>query len=123
MGVGSVTCRETFARNDESRCVGAEVEEELGDDIESQDCVVRKLVVSEAKDTEEHCLEDCQIMDTGERRMGYIEAYQDEEPSELNGLAADCVDCGDCNPVTGDGSCENNDQVADSSVQELLVNC
>jgi len=50
---GTVTCREAFTGNDESRGVRPEIEEELGEDVEGEQGVTRELMVSEADDYKE----------------------------------------------------------------------
>lgn len=76
---GPVACREAFTRDDEGRGVGAEVEEELSDHVESEQATGADLVVCEADDAEKN--------------------REDREAGNLNGLAADCVDGGDSDPV------------------------
>lgn len=50
---GTVTCREAFTGNDESRGVRPEIEEELGEDVEGKQGVTRELMVSKADDYKE----------------------------------------------------------------------
>lgn len=69
---GAVARREALAGHDEGGGVGAEVEEELGEDVERQEGGVRDLVVGEADYDEE------------DREHG--------EAHELDGLAAEGVD-------------------------------
>ena len=50
VGGRSVTCWETFTRNDKRCSVRSEVEEELAKDVQSQEPVWWEMVVSEAND-------------------------------------------------------------------------
>lgn len=53
VGGRTVASRKALSRDDECRSIGAKVEEELGENIESQETVVGDLVVSESEYTEE----------------------------------------------------------------------
>jgi hypothetical protein len=97
----AVARREALAGDDESRSVGAEVEEELAEDVKSQESVLAKLVVREADDAEED--------------------GEDGEAHELDGLAADGVDGCDGDPVAGDGTSADDDQIAYGGVAEDVV--
>lgn len=101
MGGRAVTCWETLAGHDESGAVGPEVEEELRQDVEREECVTREVVVCEADDDEED--------------------GQHGEAQELDGLAAEGVDCCDGDPVSGNGSGAGEDQVANCVAVEDLV--
>ena len=75
MRCGAVARGEAFTRDDECCRVGAEVEEELGEDVECEEGMAREVVVGEANDDEEN--------------------GENGETHELDGLAAEGVDCGD----------------------------
>lgn len=98
---GPVPGREALAGHDEGRRVGPEVEEELGDDVESQQATLAQLVVGKTDDDE----------DDGE----------DEETHELDGLAAEGVDGRHGDPVPGDGTGADDDQVTNGGVVKDLV--
>lgn len=98
---GSVAGGEALARNDEGGRVGAEVEEELGQDVEGEETASSDLVVGETHDTE----------DDGE----------DDEAHELNRLTADSVNKSDSHPVSGNGTSADKDDVTDGDVVEELV--
>src|SRR5438046_1074978 len=91
----------TEARYEESFRVWPEVEEELSEDVESQESMFAQMVVRESNDTEEN--------------------GEDNEPHELNGLATDGVARGNGNPVAGNGASADDDQVSDSSIAEDLI--
>ena len=97
----TVTSGEDFTGDDEGGAVGSEVEEELGNDVETEETVGGELVVGETHGNEED--------------------GQHTETHELNGLAADGVDGGDRDPVAGDGTSEDDDQVTDGGVVQELV--
>jgi hypothetical protein len=101
VGGRSVTRREAFAGHDECGCVGAEVEKELAQNVESEKSVTRQLFEGEADDAEEN----------GEK----------EESNELDWLTADSVNESDGEPVTGDGTSTNEDEVADGGFVEDVV--
>ena len=90
-----------LSRNDESRGVGTEVEEELCEDVEGEKPVSSQRVVGEA-DGDEDCSED-------------------DETDDLDGLATDGVDGGNGDPVAGDGAGTSYDEVANGLVEEDLV--
>lgn len=98
---GPVACRETFAGHDEGGGVGAEVEEELSNDVEGEQATLVQFVVGEADDDK----------DDGE----------DGEAHELDGLAADGVNRRHRDPVAWDGAGADNDQIADGGVVEDLI--
>lgn len=97
----TVTGREDFTRNDEGGCVGAKVEEELSNDVDGEEAVGGKLVVSKAHDNEED--------------------GEDDETSHLDRLAAESINGGNRDPVARDGTSQDDDDVADSGVVEKLV--
>lgn len=78
-----------------------EVEEELSKNINSKETVGGNVLVGETHDNEKDS--------------------KDDETHELNSLSANSINCGDGNPVSGDGTTENNDDVTNSSVVEVLV--
>ena len=78
-----------------------QVEEELSDDVEGEEAVLADVVVGEADDAEED----------GEHGKTH----------ELDGLASDRVHRGDGDPVTGNGTGADDDDVTDSGVVEKLV--
>ena len=92
---------EALAGYDEGGGVRAEVEEELGEDVEGQERVFTKLVVGEADDAEENG-EDCKA-------------------SKLDGLAANGIDSSNGDPVAGDGTRADDDQITDGRVAEDFV--
>lgn len=100
---GAVARGEALARHDEGGCVGAEVEEELRDDVEAQKAVVGPFerLVGEADDDE----------DDG----------QDAEAAELDWFAADEVHRGDGHPVSGDGAGADQNEIADGVAVEVFV--
>ena len=98
---GAVSRRETFTRYNKSGGVGAEVEEELAEDIQRKEGVLGEFVVSEADDAEED--------------------GEDDETHQLDGFAADGVDGCDSDPVARDGAGADDDQVADGGVAEDVV--
>ena len=78
VGGGTVAGGETFTRHNESGGVGAEVEEELGQDVEGQESmagVSQEVLVGESDDDEED--------------------GEDGETHELDGLTAEGIDCCD----------------------------
>ena len=92
---------ETFTRYNKRGGIGAEVEEELAEDIQRKEGVLGEFVVGEADDAEEDS--------------------QDDEAHQLDGFAADGVDGRDGNPVARDGAGADDDQVADGGVAEDVV--
>lgn len=97
----SVPRREALAGNNEGGRVGTKVEEELRQDVHSQQAVLAQLVVGEAHDDEED--------------------GEDGETHQLDRLAADGVDRGHGHPVARDRTGQDNDEVADGGVVEVLV--
>ena len=97
----SVSGREAFSWHNKCGGVGSEVEEELGQYVKSHESTFVELVVSKTDDGE----------DDGEQN----EAHQ------LNRFAANGVDSCDSDPVTWNGACAHNDQVADCIAVEDLV--
>lgn len=59
VGGGAVASGETFAGDDEGGGVRAEVEEELGEDVDCEEAMAGELVVGEAEDAEEDGLGGC----------------------------------------------------------------
>ena len=76
--------------------VRAEVEEELGEYVDSQEAIGADMVVGEAHDDEED--------------------GEDDESAHLNGLPAEGVKSGDRDPIPGDRTGKNDDHVTDSGV-------
>lgn len=77
------------------------VEEELGNDIDGKEAVGAQLVVGETHNDEEN--------------------GQDSEATKLNGLTAQSINGSNRNPVSRDGTSEDNDDVTNSSVVQVLV--
>ena len=98
---GAVPRGEAFAGNNKRGGVGAEVEEELAEDIQRKEGVLGEFVVGEADDAEED--------------------GEDDEAHQLDGFAADGVDGRDGDPVARDGAGADDDQVADGGVAEDVV--
>lgn len=46
---------------------------------------------------------------------------QDDETHQLNGLAADSINGSSSDPVSGNGTSKDNDQVSDSGIHELFI--
>lgn len=46
---------------------------------------------------------------------------EDDEAAELDGFTADSVDCGDGDPVAGDGACTDDNEITNGSVAEDVV--
>lgn len=61
----------------------------------------RQLIVGKAHDDEEN--------------------GQESESAKLDGLATNCIDCGNCDPVSRNSAGKNDDQVSNCGVQEELV--
>lgn len=76
---GAVSSREALAGDDECSCVGAEVEEELSDDIDTEHSLGLDVMVVETPDQEEDS--------------------KDGEAHVLNWLAANSVDGGNTEPI------------------------
>lgn len=76
--------------------VGAKVEEEIRQNVAGDEASLADVVVTKAHDAENDC--------------------EESEAHELNRLAANGVNHGDCNPVSGNGSGANENQVADCCV-------
>lgn len=98
---GSVSCGETLARHNKGGRVGTEVEEELSQDIDSQQAVLSKLVVGEAHDDEKNS--------------------EDSEAHQLDRLAADGVNSRHGHPVARNSASQDNNEVANGSVVEVFV--
>ena len=113
-------CGLTFTRDDEGGGVGAEVEEELSDNVASEETLFSDLVVS------------CEMVRSLLFDIGRIEQLtethdtehdgQNDETTELNRLAADSINGCNGDPVTGDSASADQDQVTDRDVIEDLVN-
>lgn len=99
---GTVAGGEAFSGGDESRGVRAEVEEELGEDVESEETLAAEIVVGEANDDEKD----------GEH----------DEAHELDGPSADGINGGNGDPVARDCARADKDDVPDSYVVEKFVN-
>ena len=97
----SISCWEAFSWDDEGGGVGSEVEEELAQDVEGEKCVMVQLVIGEADDAEKD--------------------RKDDEAHKLDWLATDGVDRCDCNPITWNGTCTNDDQVTNGGISEDVV--
>lgn len=103
VGGGTITGREALSGDDESGSVRAEVEEELGNDVETQKTVVglEERIVGEANDDEEN--------------------GQDDEAHQLDGLTANGINGGHGHPVAGNGTSTDEDQVTNGIATEGLV--
>ncbi len=99
----SVAGRETFAGNDECGCIGSEVEEELSQNVEGQKTVLTQVAVGKSNDDEDY--------------------REKSESHQLDRLSSDGVDGCNSNPVTWNGACADDDQVANSGIAEDLVDC
>lgn len=93
IGGTAVACGEALARHDEGSCIGAEVEEELCQDVKSPQTAVILVQVGKANHGEK--------------------GRQDEEPQELNTYASDLVNNGDGNQVSRNGTSTDQDKVSD----------
>lgn len=98
---GAVAGREALSGNDEGGGVGAEVEEELAENVESKLASRANGVVTETEDAEEDGKEG--------------------EAHKLNRLAANGVNESNSDPVTRNGTSTDDDQVTDSVVVVSLV--
>lgn len=98
----TVAGREDLAGNNKGGGVGSKVEEELGNDVDGEEAVGGEVMVSKAHDNEEN--------------------GKNDETSHLDGLATESINGGHRNPVAGNGTSTDDDDVADSSVVEELVN-
>lgn len=83
------------------RCIGAEIEEELRENVEREEPLFAEVVVGEAN----HHKDD----------------GQEDKAHHLNGLAADCVNGCDSHPISRDGACTDEDEIADGRVVEDVV--
>mgnify|MGYP006900024593 CR=1 FL=1 len=103
MGGGTVARWEALSRHDERGGVGTEVEEELRDDVERQEAIVGILqrVIGETDDDEED--------------------GQHDEAHQLDRLTAEGINRSDGNPVSGDGTGADQNQVADGGPVEVFV--
>ena len=101
MACRPVSCGKALSRNDECGGVGPEVEEELRDDEAGEQAGGADRVVAEAHDAEED--------------------GQQGEAHELDWLAADGIAEGNGDPVAGDGTCADKDDVADCDVHVVVV--
>lgn len=97
---GTVAGGEAFTGGDESGGVGAEVEEELGENVESEETLAADVVVREADYNEED--------------------GENDEAHKLDGPAADSIDGGNGDPVAGDCASADQDDVPDRNVVEKL---
>nr|POE48707.1 hypothetical protein CFP56_38803 [Quercus suber] len=98
---GAVAGGEALAGHDEGGGVGAEVEEELGQDVAGQESLLADGVVGETHDAEQD--------------------GEDGETHQLNRLATDGVDERDGNPVARDGTGTDEDEVTDGNIVVDLV--
>lgn len=92
---------EALARDDEGGRVRTEVEEELSQDVHSQQAVLTKLVIGETHDDEQDS--------------------EDREAHELDGLAADGVNGSNGHPVARDGTRQDDDKIANRSIVQIFV--
>lgn len=98
---GTVASWEALSWHDEGGCIWTEVEEELDEDVESELGVTRELLVSETPDAEED--------------------GEDGEAHQLNWLTSDGVNKCDGDPVTWNGTSNDENAVTGGKVVKLLV--
>lgn len=97
-----VACSLAFVREkNRTRKLLTKVEEELGDNVDSKEAVGAQLVVGETHNNEED--------------------GQDSEATKLDGLTAQSINGSNGNPVSRDGTSEDNDNVTNSGVVQVLV--
>jgi hypothetical protein len=101
VGGRPVASGEAFSRHDEGGGVGTPVEEKLDEDVDGQHAVGLDVIVGESPDDEQN--------------------GQEDEADELQGLAADCVNGSNREPVTRDGSSADEDAVTSSKVEKFVV--
>ncbi len=75
---GAITCREAFSWHNKGRCVRSEVEEEVTQDEQAKLAAIANDVIAEAEDAEED--------------------GEDDEASQLDGLASNRVTQRDSDP-------------------------
>jgi hypothetical protein len=101
VGGGTVACREALARYDEGGGVGTPIEEELDQDVDGQLRMTRDLV-------------ECKTPD-GKKDS------ENNETSELERLAANCVNGGNGEPVTWDSASADENAVSSGKVVQAPV--
>lgn len=101
VGGGPVARGKAFSRDDERCGVGTPIEEKLNENVDGQHTVGANVLVGEAPDDEQNSEED--------------------EADQLKGLAAHCVDGGNCEPVTRDGTSADENAVTGGKIEELAV--
>lgn len=92
----------TFSWNDEGGRIGAEVEEELSDDVAGEQAIFADRMIAEAHDAEQN--------------------GQDDEAAHLDWLATNSIHSGCGDPVTRYCACTDEDEIADGDVVEDAVN-
>lgn len=98
---GSVASWEAFSWNNEGGGVGAKVEKELTKNVKREKATLGDGVESGTDDEEEN--------------------GENDESHELDGLTTNGIDSSDGDPVSGDGTSTDEDDVSDSVVAEGLV--
>jgi len=102
----TVTSGEDLTRNDEGGGVGAKVLEEVGQAVEEDESLSATIAGDE--------LVVCETHDDKS-------ASEDDETHELDRLASPRVDEKEADPVSGDETCDGEDQVADGDVVQVPV--
>lgn len=102
VGGRAVARRETLTGDDEGGCVGPEVEEELAEHVEREQCGGAELVECKSDDAEK--------------------GRENSESHKLNWLSSDGVDGEDGDPVAWNGAGADQDQISDGVVVQLVVN-
>lgn len=99
----AVACRETFAGDNEGYSVRTEVEKELRHNVETQETVVRllQLVIAKAN-CDENDSKNC-------------------KSDELNWLATQSINGRNGDPITGNGTSADQNQISDGIAVKYLV--
>lgn len=95
------SCRKDFCRGDERGSVWTKIEEELSEDVESEQVFLRKMLPCETQDAEYY--------------------GQDGEPGDLNRFATKFVDSEDGEPVAREGAGADEHDLAGGGVAEVHV--
>ena len=101
MAGAAVAGGEALAGDDEGGGVGAEVEEQLGENVKGEQSALGEGVIGEADDGED-------------------DSY-DEEAADLDGFATQRVDQGDREPIARDAASADEDKVSDGIIAEDLI--
>lgn len=97
VGGGTVTSREALSGNDERGSVGTEVVEELDENIDGEETMVRDVVVSKTKNAEENSLSYYQQCHECLKGLG---TYEDGKTTKLDGLASNGINRGNSDPIS-----------------------